>query len=309
MAPKIGFVATTFRRPEQTLYLCERLTEMFGAAPIAIHHDFSQCDLDAAAFPSNVRFVKHWVATAWGSVSVVEATLRAYELLQEMPGGDPDWVVSLSAADYPIKTGERILSDLEGADVDAFMDMRRIVGRSERGNEQDLGDYPFRQPHFRQLAYKRYVAMPVIPLEAAREYQISVERYSLTWGWLTDLVTPFGDELHCYAGDAWITVNRRVVRLFLTDDWRRRKLLRHYRGRTVPEESFWHTLVGNTPEIRVSTENLRYTNWRGCCAHPRMLGREDLDELLGSPAHFARKFAFNPALLEEIDVAVARNDG
>jgi hypothetical protein len=63
-------------------------------------------------------------------------------------------------------------------------------------------------------------------------------------------------------------------------------------------------LLANSPGFKVSTDNKRYTDWRGCYAHPRTLTREDFPRLLSSTHHFARKFAFDVETLRDLDKAV-----
>jgi hypothetical protein len=83
-----------------------------------------------------------------------------------------------------------------------------------------------------------------------------------------------------------------------------RKLHQHYETRSVPEESFYHTLLGNSPGFNVSPDNKRYTDWTNCYAHPRTLGDEDFPALLESTHHFARKFSFDPEMFQRLDEAV-----
>jgi hypothetical protein len=305
--PPIGFALATFNRPEQTLLLCNRLNAMFGAPPIAIHHDYCQCEMDQSLFPENVRFVTNWISTEWGSVSVVQAFLLSLGLLYEggdAHWGDPEWVVTLSSTDYPIQTAEQILSDLRDAQFDAFMDLRQIHDTGSSYPNKPLGEYPFRQTGFIEAAFRRYVAVPVFPLEIARQYRIPVEQYCLKWKWLTRWAAPFDEHFLCYAGDAWFTARAWVAQLILKDDDRRRKLLRHYTSRSTPEESFWHTIVANAPGLRIAPDNLRYTDWQGTFAHPRMLARPDFPRLLASNSHFARKFPFQPEMMMDLDRAV-----
>ena len=73
----IGFVLLSFNHPEQTIFLCRKLSDAFGNPPIALHHDFGQCDLDRRALPSNVHLVQPWLATGWGVFAVAEANLAA----------------------------------------------------------------------------------------------------------------------------------------------------------------------------------------------------------------------------------------
>lgn len=308
MKPPIGFVLVTHNRPDQTLFLCQRLNRMFEAPPIAIHHDFSQCDLDTKLFPDNVRFVTYWIPTGWGSIAVVRALLSALRLLYESNDGcfgDPDWVVSLSSTDYPIQTADRILEDLALTQFDGFLDSRKIYNYGGFFENKSLGEDPFNQPRYHQVAFNRYVAVPLLSVETCHQYGIPPERFCLRWDWLTRLLTPFGDSFHCYAGDAWFTVTRRVARWLLEDSELHRRLMRHYESRFVPEEAFCHTLLGNAPDFAISPANLRYSDWKGCFAHPRTLGFDDIPRLLTSTDHFARKFPCDPTLFEQIDEAVA----
>ena len=303
MKPSIGFVLVTYNQPQQTLALCRRLGVMFGDAPIAVHHDFSQSDLDRSQFPGNVRFTDKWHRTGWGTISVLNAQVACLRLLREI--GDPDWSVSLSTSDYPIQTSEQILSDLEAAEVDAFFDMRPVHDLHQRFVNEGHGELAFNHPRYVQGAFNRYVALPLISSSRARRLKQPQEAWVLRSPLLTRLLTPFHHGIGCYAGDTWFTANRRAVDFLTRETPLWQKLHRHFASRAVPEEAFFHTLLGNSEGLRISTNNLRYTDWRGCYAHPRTLGREDFDRLLRSRHHFARKFPFDPALLSELDKAVA----
>ena len=304
MKPPIGFVIVTYNQPEQTLHLCRRLSEMFGDPPIAIHHDYSQSNLDRTPFPANVRFVDQWRNTSWGSLAVVDAQLSAIRLLYDT--ADPDWFVPLSTFDYPIQTAERILDDLTSAEVDAFFDLRPIRDLGQPFRNEGLGELAFKHPRYSQGAFNRYVAIPLISVKMARRLKQPNEAWVWKNKFLIRHLTPFNGSLQCFGGDSWFTASRKVARFFLDDAnplWQ--KLHKHFNSRSIPEEAFYHTLLGNTPQFRLAPDNLRYTDWKGCYAHPRTLGRADFPRLLVSTQHFARKFPWDPDLLRELDAAVA----
>ena len=302
MKPTVGFVMLTHNRPEQTINLCRRLAEMFDAPPVVIHHDFGQCQLDRTALPAGVSLVENWRPTGWGSIAVVDAQLSAIRQLYDT--ADPDWFISLSTSDYPIQTAERILADLEATRVDAFFDMRPIHDLGQRYVNEGLGELAFNHPRYSQCAFNRYVALPVISVKVARRLRQPNE----AWVWKNKAMirrfTPFGGAVECYAGDAWITARRSVARFLLDETPLWKRLHHHFRNRSIPEEAFYHTLLGNSRDFRVDPDNLRYTDWKGCYAHPRTLGREDFSRLLASGKHFARKFPYDPGLLDELDRAV-----
>ena len=306
MQPTIGFVLVTYNKPQHTLFLCERLGEMFGEPPIAIHHDFSQAKLDVRSFPRNVSFVEKWHRTRWGSMTVVDGQLAAIDLLYR--AADPDWFVTLSNADYPIKTAHRILRELSASTVDGYFDIRQVRDPGSFQAAEPSAEFSFDDPRFLRNAFDRYMALPLMRRSLARKVGFPKEPWVLRASSIVTRVTPFDGGLKCYAGDFWFTARRKVAHVLLerTPLWQ--KLHRHFRMRHIPEEAFYHTLIGNTPGLQLANRNLRYTDWRGCYSHPRTLGREDFDRLLEVPDHFARKFPHEPALLRDLDEAVSAWD-
>lgn len=306
MKPPIGFILVTHNAPEQTLFLCERLNAMFANPPIAIHHDFSKTPLDTAVFPKNVGFVDQWVKTGWGSIGVVNAQLRA--LRQLYTTADPDWFIHLSSVDYPIQTADFILRDLYESGVDVFIDSRRLEDHGHPFINEGLGELAFNHPRYIQSAFNRYVAIPLISAKWAKRLRTPNEKWCLRSKFLIKHLTPFNDSLHCYSGDAWLTGNRRFANLLLEETPLWKTLHQHYKSRSVPEESIHQTLLGNSSGFKISSDNKRYADWRGCYAHPRTLGRDDFPRLLNSTHHFARKFSFDPDMLRDLDRAVAQQD-
>jgi len=82
------------------------------------------------------------------------------------------------------------------------------------------------------------------------------------------------------------------------------KLIRHFQRRPNPDEGFPHTVLCNRPELRISTDNKRFADWAGQVNPPRTLTQADFPHLLSSPAHFARKFAFDPDSLARLSTSL-----
>src|SRR5438270_1459783 len=238
MKPPIGFVLVTYNNAEQTLFLCERLTEMFDKPPIVIHHDFSQSPVNTSLFPKNVQFVENWVRTDWGSLKVVDAQQLALRTLYATSG--PDWFVPLSTSDYPIQTAARILDDLFSGGFDAYMDSRPAKNLGRLVRNQGLGELNFRHPIWPQIAYNRYVAIPFFSRERALRLHLACETFCLPFPFLIRRYTPFGGSIQCHGGDSWFTANRRVAHLLTEQTALWRELHEHYAKRTIPEESFYH---------------------------------------------------------------------
>jgi hypothetical protein len=117
MPLKIGFAIVTHNEPRQLMRLAKTLNAMFGVPPIACHHDFSQCPLDEAMFPKNIRFVRPAFVTRWAHISCPLGALKAFDLLRKHD--QPDWIFLLSGRDYPVSKAEEIISDFSNSQYDA----------------------------------------------------------------------------------------------------------------------------------------------------------------------------------------------
>ena len=309
MPPFLGFVLVTHNAPQQTAYLCHKLSTLFDHPPIAIHHDYSQCALDPATLPAQIRIVKDWVATGWGDATVIDAYLAALRLLHAQDG--PEWTISLSAADYPIKSADRILCDLRNASADGFFDFREVSKGCIQPLDARSIASAFQRPEYMKQAYDQYISFSIIPRvllkrmgPRTRQLIGNRTRY-LSGDLLTRFFTPFSKSFRPFGGDWWHTINRRAAAVLIEDRPESRRLRRYYNHRPLPEESYFHTLLLNRPELHIENDNRRFTVWRqGGPPHPELLGYDDIATMVNSPAHFARKFPFEPALYSAVDAAV-----
>jgi hypothetical protein len=297
----IGFVLVTHNKPEQTLLLCNRLTEIFDSPPIALHHDFGQTDLNITMLSSNVRVVKNWHKTAWGRIGVVEANMKALRLLCE--SFNPDWIVSLSNACYPIKTADEILASLASRKVDAYMECRLIEYNAARdhSNRKSL------ESADRWLfdCVERYIATRISSYKVMALLGKPHQAVYLKSPLFSRHLTPFRNGLRCYAGEAWYTVNRKAAAAILRSTPFSNQLYKHYKDRNFPEESYYQTILMNSPGIKLENNCLTYTEWTPTIAHPKMLGYEAFPRLVTTPKLFARKFAMEHEVLHALDEEVS----
>jgi hypothetical protein len=303
----LGFVLVTHTQPEQIVFLCRTLTDRFGGAPIAIHHDVSKCELPLSRLPSNVSVVKNPVATAWASIGIVQGYLLALGLLYET--ASPDWAVSLSAADYLATTPERILAYLQATTADVLMDFRELkIGTPEPADACSPGAV-FHTPYYIESAYSRLVT-PKLHNRIRRTLFGNKARIRPEPKFIERWFTPFNDSFRPYAGDTWHTLNRRAAEVLLRKDDKARELMHFYRRRFVPDEGYYQPILLNSPGLRFENNNRRYTLWDGSGdqPHPATLTVADVDAIAASGSHFARKFAFDLDVYRAMDEAIARWD-
>lgn len=283
--PTIGFAILSHRDPAQVSRLIDRLARLYPEAPIALHHDHSQ-----TALPPDIRstiarhasIVEPHVQTRWGRWSLVQATLIALDALLDAPS-PPQWITLLSASDYPVAPPASVLAELHAADADAFLEARPVT---------------LRGPEDRHLR-KRYLRQTLWLGDAHR----ALQRCRLsTPASLGRAIGPFGKRLTLHWGPQWFTCNLRAARAIVASPRTHRRLVNWMKRTHIPDESFIHTLIMNTPGLRVAPSSRRFTRWRSFGApSPETLTIRDLDAIRASHAHFARKFRPDDPALDDLD--------
>jgi Core-2/I-Branching enzyme len=285
--PPVGFVLLTHNKPKQIIRLVNTLNRMFDSPPIACHHDFTKCNLPSEAFTKNILFVHPHFPTGWGRFSVIDGMFRALQLLYESKNS-PDWFILLSGADYPIKPAKRILQDLTTSEYDAHIHHEKIIYNNYRTDWQEL-------------CHKRYCSVRFsVPFEIRnlnvdpRLPQLTKHVITLRHPILTRPFLPFSKNFSCFAGEFWFTANCKAAKYLIEYHRTRPALASHYRrlekyNIICPEESYYQTILCNSPTLKISQNNWRYVDWSKGWP-PKTLLLEDLAQLQECSAHFARKF-------------------
>jgi hypothetical protein len=302
MTEPIGFIIISHTNPSQVLRLVRCLSRIYDNPLIVCHHDFSQSSLPLAEFPQSAQFIFPHIKTRWAQFSVVSATLLALDLLYQKAA--PKWFVLLSGADYPTMPASEVLRDLESRGVDALLDYREVTKPPlDVASPENPALRPFASRGNLELAWHRYVGMnpwvPIIrkgPRLGRHTFYLPFEAWS----------SPFGSQFKCFYGDHWFSGNQKVAELLLNPTPKHLQLRRHLRLRTSPDECYYHTVIANAPNLKLSTGTSRFCNWTGGKeGHPRDLGLDDLPAIISSNAHFARKFTPGSPVLDEIDKILA----
>jgi hypothetical protein len=292
MSDQIGFVILSHNNPKQLHRLIHSLQRIYRNPPISVHHDFSQSPIKFEDFPADVPFVKPHVKTRWAHFSVVLAALRALELLYA--NANPRWFFLLSGADYPVMAADNVFSELLNSEFDALLDYRELGSLEPPGNPA-LSYYvtPANVPVVRGWYVNLKLSLPVI----RKGPRIGRKNYYLP---MQDWRSPFDSQFRCFYGDHWFAGNRKVASILLNPTEKHLQLRRHLTRRPVPEECYYQSVLANTGDLKISKSTRRFVDWKGGL-HPQTLNIAHFDEIKRSKAYFARKFAPDSPVLNEID--------
>ena len=152
-------------------------------------------------------------------------------------------------------------------------------------------------PAWITLAFERYMAIGFGFYKIAKRFKWKRRAVYMRSNFLIEKFTPFHGSVRCYAGDHWLTGNRRTASAMLASNAVNTRLIEHFSRRPVPDEGLFQSLICNAPDLKISQDNKRFTDWKGCTNHPRLLTEAEFPALLSSSDYFPRKFAFDPEAL------------
>ncbi|KAL3345714.1 hypothetical protein AABB24_024590 [Solanum stoloniferum] len=215
----------------------------------------------------NVNVVGKSYAVEESGASALSAMLHASALLLRI---SPlwDWFFTLSSSDYPLFTQDDILFALTSLPRDL-----NFVGFTNRTIDRN-----------RQHTFNRIVVDPSLHLKQATPLYYAVET--------REMPTTFD----IFQGSPWMVLSRGFMEHCIKGwDNFPRKLLMYYANVVSPLESYFHTVLCNSPEFRntIVNQDLRYSTPINVSNY--------YDNLVNKWAIFARPFKEGDPTLDELD--------
>lgn len=303
MTVSVCYFVQSHRDAEQIYRLVRTLHAGSPTARVIVQHNTAASALDwapladlprAHLFPARERQVRaHFSCQVQPYLDVIDWL--------EAQGAPYDWLVNLTAQDYPVLPIEQIEARLERSGHDAYI----------RYWDAFSPDSPWSWRKPRNRYWHRYVRLSENMMPALRSLRWLTKvlpiHFYLDYGPLVGLRrlrTPFGPEFRCYGGWAWFNL-RRSAALYLRRFLREHpEVERHYRGSVTPEESIVQTVLANSGRFDLANDDRRYIDYsRAHKGSPRTLTVADLPLFAAGRYDFARKFdlGVDSAVLDRID--------
>jgi hypothetical protein len=293
---RVAYLFFAYRNP----VLMERTIKALSCenASFFIHVDAKS---DLAKFREirgeNVHFVEQRTPVYWGEFSGVRAILTL--IREALAGSKPhDYFVLLSGSEYPLQNAEYIHRFLEEHRGTEYISLVRVPN-AEAGKPLSRINtlrFPSERPVFRFVA-----------------------RILTKLGMLSRDYRKYLGELEPYSGHTWWALSKEACGYICDFVERRPEIGRFFENTFAPEESFFHTIIGNSPFRANVRRNLVYEDWSSRGAHPAMIsethagqfGKRDTvsqtDAYGAGEVLFARKLSDDRLdlvdLLEEVVIA------
>lgn len=229
----------------------------------------------------HVKVLPNSIHCEWGDISQVDTTIL---LLREVLAShnDYDFVALRSGQDLLVKTGFKQFLTAQNDKV--FFHYKKV-------SDENLGFMKINWPKF---ARKRYTSTH--PVRVYRRVLLNCYKKGIN---LSPNQNHWPKDYSIYKGSQWFTipfvVARYVIDFLDENPW----YYQFFENTLVPDESFFHTLILNSPyRDNVVNTNLMYLKWGETLSErnsPQNLTSDDIPLIEASNEFFARKFD------EEID--------
>lgn len=305
MTPTVCYQVHSHRSPGQVERLVRRLTEGTRGGVVLVSHDVRGEPLPVRRLErlGDVHVLP--AAGGYGDFGHVDRWVDAVRWLTAH-GVPYDWMVTVSGQDYPVRPVPEIERRLAAAAVDGFLECFPVFGAESH--------WPMRRARSRYLYRHRRLGAVASrgPARAALRVAQGVDlvqplvRVNPTYGTVgTRTRTPLGPALPLYGGSFWVTLRRRCVEHVVSCYETQPAIVAYFRGTLAPEEVYFQTVLRAAGTFTFHPDPMRYFDFSGDRARPRVLGVRDLPALRASNAHFARKFdeSQDSAVLDVLDAA------
>jgi len=241
------------------------------------------------------------VAVHWGDFSQVEAILLLMKTA--LAAGPFTRFVLLSGVDYPLWPTASISAFFAGQPDAEYINLVPMPCAAAGKPLARLTTYTLRPTlsPLHRLTLRVLLKARIIPRE--RDYQRGL------------------GALKPYGGSTWWALTRAACEYLVDYAGRNPALVRFFKGTQYADETFLHTILGNSPLMSNVRRNLTYTDWSAGGASPANMSARHVDyfrtttqfspgDVYGSgPMVFARKFSDgDDTLLQAMDAQLAHGD-
>jgi hypothetical protein len=316
---RVVYYLQTHTRPAQVTRLVELIKAGSPDSVVLISHDASRPPLDVRALTAMPGVHVFTEQGGYGDFSHLDRYFAAIDWLDEQ-GIDYDWLENITGQDYPLLPIPELEAKFASTSTDGYLFYAPVFPGQTPDADPGAGKalcqpwdadmrYQFRHWWFgKPTAAKQRWLKPLMAIDFVQPWV----RLSLAFSTigLRRRSTIFSDDFICYGGWFFCTLSStaaRYVRDFARDN---PEVTGYFRTVLAPEEVFLQTVLVNSGKFTFEPDAKRYIDLSASRNnHSKTLGTADLDAMLASGAHWARKFdpEHDAAVLAALDKRVGHS--
>lgn len=295
---KIAYLVFAYKNPQLLKRVIGKLSSEECAFFIHIDQKSSIKDFSQIR-GENVLFSEKRIPVYWAEFSGVKAILLLLREASER-AQHYDYFVLLSGSDYPLRSGKYIHAFLEEKREFEFMNVVKVPN---------------------EAAGKPLSRINTLRIQSSKPVRRFATRVLAKLGLAQRDYRKYLGSLEAYAGNTWWALTKDACKYILEFVEHNQHVAEYFQNVFAPEESFFHTILGNSVFRSQIRRNFLYEDTSAQGAHPAMINERHValfeaqdkvwvNDVFGSgEALFARKFSDESLdLLQRIDVMIERKE-
>jgi hypothetical protein len=238
---------------------------------------------DIIVLPDDYR-----VDVQWAAFSQIEATLSMLKYATAY--GKYDFFMLVSGQDFPIKSPEDIIGFLKGKDDLNFINLfkSRNNGLNHGSNYDKRNEIVYNERILRRDLITRLVRRGYVVLTGGYNYTFKIFKRKAPQG------------IKFFFGSQWWCLSGKMVDWILAYLKKDNEYIEFFKKSSCADESFFQTLVMNSPYADDREDYLHYIDWSLGGSNPKTLTGEDYDEIIASGKLMTRKIDGDKELIDKL---------
>ena len=253
---KVAYLILAHHMPDNVNRLCNALSS--NGSGVFVHWDKKVGrEIPIESVDGRITVLKQRIPVYWGDFSAVEAALKLLRAAHDSDVGF-DRFILMSGSDYPLRSQSYINQFFCNNRDTEFIDLHRMPAEQRGKPISRLTRYKLRPSDSRLVNEIKKFMIGKKLLPRYRNYNVVF------------------DGMHPYAGSAWWALSREAVSYVLDFVANRRPFVNYYRHTEVPDESFFHSILGNSVFRSKIRNSLTYVDWSAGGPHPSVMTDEHI---------------------------------
>jgi hypothetical protein len=311
---RVCYYMQTHKGPEQIARLVRIIKQGSPGSIVLIDHDVSGERLDPALFSDLSDVYSIGTSGGYGDFSHIDRLLAAVDWLDDH-GMQFDWLQNLTGQDYPLRPIADIEQAISAGGFDGYMQYAPVFPeRTPADADWGAGPAyrlctPFDSAMRFDYSHRRFGMPSELKQRLLRPFM--VVNYLQSWftislafssaGWRRK-TTIFNDDFILYGGSFFCALSASCLRYVRDYAVANPDIVQYFRTMAGPDELFFQTVLINSGKFRISPAGTHYVYFPGGkYNHPKTLDESDLPMMIGSGAHWARKFDSGAEVLAVLD--------
>lgn len=285
------YLIMSHKDPEQIYRLVYTIKKLSPNSHILLSHDSTNCSLDVSTFKKLSGVDVQFATAERADFSLINKYFWAINYLFSN-NIDFDWLITLSAQDYPTQPLSELEFLLSTTEYDGFLEFFKVFSPESAWSIKD-GSQRYLYKYKKLLSSIPKPIRTILKVLKVFNYSQPFFRLDFSYGLRLGIKQKsiFNDNFNCYGGSFFSILSMKCVK-YLNDFYQNnRQIVEYYKYVLVSDESFLQTVLVNSNQFNLHNECKHYYDFSDTSyGHPAILTEKDHHAMIQKKYYFARKF-------------------